>query len=101
MVEGAFYRVFDPLGIESAAVIRGVPWRTEAALGESLRGQLAQCRDILFSCPFATRVSVLRHGDRQIDLTFDQPESLLLERVQPVGSGGRYFGLHALPGGKI
>ncbi|MNP16012.1 hypothetical protein D3C76_1083890 [compost metagenome] len=99
MIEGAFYRIFDPLGIEATAVVRGVPGRAKAAQGKRLRGQLAQRRNILFGSDLSAWAGMLRHLDREIGFAFNQPEALLLECIQPVGAGGRNFSLHALPGG--
>jgi len=41
---------------------------------------------------------MLRYGNSEIDFAFYQPEPQLLQRIQPVGAGGRNFGLHPLEG---
>ena len=41
------------------------------------------------------------HGNREINLALDQPESVLLERVQQIGAVRRDLSLYALPGAEV
>ena len=41
------------------------------------------------------------HGNREINLTLDQPEPVLLEGVQQIGAVRRDLSLYALPGAEV
>ena len=61
MIEGAAYRIFNPLGIEAAAGIGGVLGRAKAAHGKGLCRQLAQRRNIRFHGDVGARISRVAH----------------------------------------